>query len=264
MAAADSMSTLVAWRTSTSLTSEEREWCSDATLRRYANARPKSGTAAVAMIQATLEWRRTAVAAPLHCPRCDSNRASHCFVPIGVTDGSVMVYGAPARASDPDVEGTVRHVVHSLEHAFSNHSCETWTWIVDFNGFGLTHALQARLSVAFARVFADHFPERLRELLLLNPPMVFSILLAACEPFADARTMSKVVRIFGSPAEVAAAIGARGIPPAQSAWVQQVLSLDARPGLLPPLPSGAGDLMPRGERPGAAGAVDVWPEAAAT
>ena len=253
------------WREGAGLLAPERAWCSDATLRRYAAARPTNAHAALSMLKATLEWRRSAVAPPLHCPRCDAGRASHCFVPIGKYDGSVFIYGCPARAADPDVEATVRHVVHCLEHAFDDGGCEQWTWLVDFKGFGLTHALQARLGAAFARLFADHFPERLRRLYLINTPTIFQLLLAAIEPFADARTMSKIVRVAGAPAAVAAELAAGGLPAAQCAWIGQVLDMAATPGVLPPLPPGSGALMPRSLIVGLdpdviKAAVDVWPE----
>lgn len=255
---ADPFDALVAWRADADLLPEEREWCSDATLRRYSAARPKDYSAALAMLKATLAWRRTAVVGPLHCPKCDVRRTSHCFVPIGTADASVFVYGCPARASDPDVEGTVRHVVHCLEHAFAAHGCETWTWLVDFKGFGFSHAMQARLGIAFARIFAEHFPERLRRIFLINTPVVFSLLLSAIEPFADARTMSKIVRVAGSPTEVADALEAGGVPAAQAAWMRNVLGMDAAPGALPPLPSGAGALTPRVAA--SPTPVDTWPE----
>jgi hypothetical protein len=151
----------------------------------------------------------------------------------------------------------VRHVVHCLEHAFASHGCETWTWLVDFKGFGFTHAMNARLGIAFARMFADHFPERLRRIYLINTPVVFSLLLSAIEPFADARTMSKIVRIGGSPSEVAEALEAGGVPSAQCSWMRHVLGIDAAPGALPALPSGAGALTPRSA---ASASVDAWPE----
>lgn len=251
----DHFEVLSSWRDAASLTPIERAWCTDATLRRYCSARPHSASAALAMLQATLLWRRSAIENPLHCPLCDQDKSSHCFVPIGKVDASVLIYSCPARAAHSDVEGTVRHVVHSLEHAFECHGCATWTWIVDFKGFGLTHALQARLSIAFARVFADHFPERLQHLILINAPTVFGILLSAAQPFADARTLSKIVRINGTPAEVAATFAARGIPPELCAWMSHTLSLNAKPGVLPPLPLGAGALMPRSP-----GAPDSWLE----
>ncbi len=54
--------------------------------------------------------------------------------------------------------------------------------------------MQGRIGIQFALTLANHYPERLGRLILLNPPRVFDLLLAACKPFVSARTMDKVIR----------------------------------------------------------------------
>jgi hypothetical protein len=242
---------LAAWRDGNAeLTPSERAWCSEPTLRRYCIARNASAEAALKMLQDTLAWRKSALEPPLCCPRCDLDTTAHCFIPLGIDGTNVFVYGSPPRASQTNVEDTVRHVVQSLEHCFDAHGCEQWTWLVDFKDFGLTHAMQARLGITFASVFAAHFPERLRSIVLINSPTVFSMLLAALRPFADPRTLAKVVTVTGEPAVAAAALEAHGVPPRIRAWMRAALAAPSGPGRLPPLPAGAGALVSgRGTRP---------------
>lgn len=116
-------------------------------------------------------------------------------------------------------------------------SGEQWVWVVDFRGFGFTHAMQARLGISFAKVFADHFPERLKALCMINPPTVFQLLLSAIKPFADERTMSKVQVLSGTDAEVCKQLGERGMSSESVEWMRKVLAMDPVPGSLPPLPA---------------------------
>lgn len=180
--------------------------------QRYSIARKGDLNAALSMYQGSLEWRKTACTGKYSCPPCEKDSTAHCFFPIG-TDvyGNPVIYGNPPRASQTNVEETVRHVVHQLEYCWNSASnpqggaeCtgRQWVWVVDFNGFGLKHAMNARLGISFASTFAAHFPERLRTLILINPPSVFSLLLTALTPFADHRTLSKVQTINGNSSTV--------------------------------------------------------------
>ncbi len=74
--------------------------------------------------------------------------------------------------------------------------------VVDYNGFGMKHAMQAQLAARFAGIFSHHMPERLHKILLLNAPWVFSIMLKAVTPFVDPRTLNKIVPLSGSPEEI--------------------------------------------------------------
>lgn len=209
------------------------------------------------MLANTLDWQRKALEEPLCCEICDSDPTSHCFWPVGpCKDSSVGIFGNPPRASQTAVEPTVKHVQHYLEHAYRTAERSglaaageaKWTWLVDFNGFGLTHAMQGRLGISFAQLFSQHHPERLQRLILFNPPTVFSMLLTAIQPFADARTLSKVVTLRGSPSEIEAQLVAMGVfqPEAPALqWITQTLGMKATPGNMPPLPEGAHEYIPR-------------------
>jgi hypothetical protein len=236
------MEELKKWRESADLSPSGRAFCTDLTLRRYATARRGDYDAALSMLQNSIEWREEAVKEPLGCEICEADPTSHCFFPIGTTvgDENIVIYGNPPRASNREVPQTVTHVVHSLEHCWSATSPSKvegsrWVWVVDFNGFGWTHALEVRLGSAFASMFASHFPERLHLLLLLNPPTVFQMLLSAIRPFADERTMSKVQALTGSTEEVVSALAERKLSDESLEWMRRVLDMRPVPGSLPPL-----------------------------
>ena len=230
------------------LTPAERAWCSRTRLQRYSAARGLDFARASASLRETLLWRRTAVVRPLACAPCAADRAAHCFVPVGLTaEGAAVVFICPARAKEPGVEETIAHVVSTLEQCFSHPRADgTWIVILDFAGFGLTHALQVRLGAHFATMFSSHLPETLRFFCLVNTPTIFQMLRSLIEPFADARTMSKVKSVAGSAAEVEAQLIGFGVPARSARWVRDAGELPPTPGALPPLPPGAAELAPPG------------------
>ena len=174
-----------------------RKFCTKQTFRRYATARNGDFQAAKQNLLETLAWRDTNVPEVLHCPVCDADPFMHCFFPIGLDEHQrLVIYSCASRAKTNDRDITVRHMVHSLEHAwrFTDELGlhPQWVWIIDFNGFGMKNALEFTTSRATLSTFSKHMPERLGATLLINPPAVFGTLLRAVKQFADARTMSKV------------------------------------------------------------------------
>jgi len=226
------LAALRAWRAALPAPADADAFLSDATLSRYAVAHRHDAAAAARGLAATRAWRSVALARPLGCAACAADATAHAFFPLGADDaGNAVVFGAPAWATSAAVEPTVAHVVQTLEHAWGLLPGAQWTWIVSFAGFGLAHALQARLGAAFASVFAQHHPERLRHLILLDPPAVFELLLTAVRPFADARTLAKVAVARG---DARAALRAAGVGEAAAAWAAAAHAAGARPARLPP------------------------------
>lgn len=131
-------------------------------------------------------------------------------------------------------------MAHTLERAFAAPgSGATWCWLVDFRGFGMSDAMQARTSTQTISTFSAHFPERLGVVVLLSPPSLFDMLLAVVKPFLDARTLGKVaiVRPPADPSREALAplLAPYGIDGVQLEWLAAVLAMNAVPGSLPPV-----------------------------
>jgi hypothetical protein len=211
------------------------------TLRRFAVARNGDYGAALKGLLATIAWRDANIPDTLHCRACDADPHMHAFFPIGVDDGGrVVVYACAARAKTNDLEVTVGHMVQSLEFAFRASSAlalhHQWVWVIDFTGFSFWHAMQGSTSNATLQTFADHFPERLGSVLLLNPPGLFDILLGLVKAVADSRTMAKVKILRCTPDTAGEALAAHGIPAGSgmAAYVAEALRLPGKPGHLPP------------------------------
>jgi hypothetical protein len=229
-----------------------RAYATDGTLSRYLRAHNNNLTHAKRGLEATVLWRETSISSTFVCAPCkDTNGAAHCFIPLGTdASGATIVYGCPARASaGGEVTHTLAHCVNALEKQWTscdnldNHGSRQWVWIVDFKGFGLTHSMNARLGIAFASVFRDHFPERLSSIILINPPFIFKALIAAIGAIADARTLAKLHQVdvtTGTHAITVLKETYNVIDTNILDWLLAVFDAPhATPGTLPPLPKDA-------------------------
>jgi hypothetical protein len=245
----DQLAALQAWREDVSPSLSERGKAfiaPEATLRRYLRARNGDVDAARENLVETLAWRESNLVPPYHCPACDAAPAAHCFLPLGWDAKSrPIIFGNPARAAESATGPTIHHVVTGLEVALSHpRSAETWVWCVEFKGFGLSHALNARLGITTASVFSRHFCERVGLILLINAPSVFQLLLSALRPFADPRTLDKVRFLTGDAAAVAAQLRDEyGFGEEATEYVRAALDLPGTPGNVPPRLPADGLLM---------------------
>lgn len=135
--------------------------------------------------------------------------------------------------------------VNTLERLFGNPAVHfQWVWLIDFNGWGWSHAMQAKVGINTLSAFGSHMPERLGRIILLNPPRVLDMLMAVIKPFIDARTSGKIVALHLEPRAIAATLAKDHHFPADvAAWVQAAAGMEAVPGNLPPLPAGAEELQ---------------------
>ena len=214
------------------------------TQARYLTAHCGRPAEALAGLEATVAWRASAIQPGFACALCREKPGAHCFISLGQDDeGDALIYGAPARASEGgEVPGTVAHCVNSLEKQWGAGGAapQRWSWVVDFRDFGFTHAMQARLGISFATIFKAHFPERLKRILLLNPPTLFKVLVSAIGVVADARTLAKLVVLEApGPAELCQRLRAEhGVGNAEvQAWLLAAFTEPTTPGTLPPVPA---------------------------
>lgn len=226
--------------------------------RRYLVANRLDARRAGDALAATLRWRRDAVPPPPAlpgCAACAREATSHCITCVGLLDdGRPVIYLSPPRARDLGTASCTAHLVSELEAAFAlPGAAGAGVWLVDLRGFSLLQSgMNPGLGLAYVRLLAAHFPERLSQLVLATPPGYFSLFLGAITPFLDGRTAAKIVSL-GTPAEVGAWLdahaavppGERGEAPARpprttGEWLRQALALEPRPGNLPAaLPPGA-------------------------
>jgi hypothetical protein len=223
----------------------------DRTLIRYLRARGTAERAGRALSD-TLAWRAANIPPPasLPCPTCALSPSAHCFLPLGHTKGGFpVVYGSVPRAGDYETAPAVSHFVRVLESVLAHPaSTERLVWVFDMTGFGIRHALLVSIAVRLATTFAWHYPERLEEVLLLNPPRAWEAMLACVRPLLDSKTLGKVrtLRVREPTAARAALAGLEvALRDETIEWIVGALQTEPVPGTLPPLPAGAATFTPR-------------------
>lgn len=215
---------------------------------RFLVAREGNVAAALQQLIGAVAWGERVLRVPpeLQCELCAQDPTSHSHIPIGTetSEGSTIFYGCPARATQAAVDPIVQHVGRQLEHCFSlGHTGSRWVWCVDYNGFGLKEALQGKLAARFGALFSNHMPERLHKIILLNPPSVFKLLLQAVKPFADQRTLDKLIPVAGSVQAVIQTLrDQHSFPSSALEWLEKALQ-QKLPNTIPPLPRDARDLL---------------------
>lgn len=73
------------------------------------------------------------------------------------------------------LDGQLRHLVYMLENAIINlpEGQEQMIWLIDFTGWSLSNAVPMRTARDTTHILQNHYPERLANAFLYNPPRVF-------------------------------------------------------------------------------------------
>jgi len=66
-----------------------------------------------------------------------------------------------------------------------------WTWVIDVRGFGLRHT-NPRVAIELITLLECAYPERLKKLLVVDPPSIFFPLWRAVRLFISERTKAKI------------------------------------------------------------------------
>ena len=146
---------------------------SDDTLMRYLRARDGDETAALALLQSTLEWRADFLGAgpAPRCTNCEADPTAHCFLHLGIdAAGDHVVYSCAGRARNKDVHANCRHMACELERIFDgNRLPGRMVWLIDFRGFGVSDC-NPRMGANALPMFANHYPERMAKIVCIDPP----------------------------------------------------------------------------------------------
>jgi hypothetical protein len=119
-------------------------------------------------------------------------------------------------------------------------------WVIDFKGFGFKH-IKLAISLITIPLCSEHYPERMGQVVLMDPSAVFDQLWRKLQMFIDPVTRSKVVFLRGDQSfeeygniqwRCADRIG-KGL--GVFSWLQKVKMLPGNPGSFP---LGAWDLDP--------------------
>ncbi|KIZ00857.1 Uncharacterized protein MNEG_7107 [Monoraphidium neglectum] len=175
----------------------EEEFVDAACLQRYLRARGKDVGKASAMLKHTLEWRREFGVDKLRLSDYDSFLAEGWIYLLGNDDAGhsvMMLRKRASRLEDDRQENFLGFLVLTLESSIRmmKHGQETWTWLLDMSNYDSRNSPRFDFTVRVLQLVANHYPERLNKVFIVDAPTLFWVLFKALCPFLDPVTKAKV------------------------------------------------------------------------
>lgn len=178
------------------LSEQENIRASDEMVERYIRAvGGRDARKAAKRLKLTLEWYQQENIESLVCPVCPKVKSSH-YMHCACFDkcDRPTIYSCLELATNKDIEDNRKHMVATFETAIllMGENVSQWNWILDFHGFGIRDC-DPRLAKVFLNLAADHYPERLGHIFVIDAPTLFSGLFKTIRPLIDPKTAKKIL-----------------------------------------------------------------------
>ncbi|CAN8229127.1 unnamed protein product [Cochlearia groenlandica] len=175
-------------------------FCTDATLKRYLDARNWNVEKAKKMIEETLKWRSTYKPQEIrwHQVAHEGETGKVSRASFHDRQGRVVLIMRPALQNSTSAEGNIKHLVYLLENAILNlpKGQEQMSWLIDFTGWSMAANVPMKTTREIVYILQNHYPERLGVAFLYNPPRLFQAVYRAVKYFLDPRTAQKVKFVY--------------------------------------------------------------------
>ncbi|CAL5369235.1 unnamed protein product [Camellia sinensis] len=182
------------------LSGRSLQYCTDACLRRYLEARNWNVGKAKKMLEETLQWRSTYKPEEI------------CWHEVAHVGENGLVsradfhdrFGRPVLIMRPGMqkttagEGNLRHLVYLVENAILSlaEGQEQMTWLIDFTGWSLNTNVPIKVARDIINTLQNHYPERLALVVLYNPPRIFEAFWKVVKYFVDPKTFQKINFVY--------------------------------------------------------------------
>lgn len=177
------------------LSGRNLQYCTDACLRRYLEARNWNIDEAKKMLQDSLQWRNTYKPEEIRWDEV-ADVGENGLVSIADfcdRQGRVVLIMRPGMQKTMAGEGNLRHLVHLVEKAVHNlpEGQEQMTWLIDFTDWTLNTDIPIKVARGIINVLQNHYPERLALVVLYSPPRIFEAFWKVVKYFVDTKTAEK-------------------------------------------------------------------------
>lgn len=171
-------------------------------LRRFARARPKSEEAALRMYEEHVRWRRAEGAAERLAEAAAGAPRRWAAAGGEAKDGTMILFVQGARYDlSTSPESHTSAICHTIDSMLPPEVSGQLTVLVDVrSGVGWPNPPAAQLLPFFrdaARVIPDHFPERLRRLVVYPLPQAVTVLVGLILALLDSKTRAKLCLLLG-------------------------------------------------------------------
>ncbi|KAK9136354.1 hypothetical protein Syun_015684 [Stephania yunnanensis] len=182
------------------LSGASSQYCSDACLRRYLEARNWNVDKAKKMLEESIKWRSSYQPEKIRWHEVANEGESGKVFRANFHDrqGRTVLIMRPGMQNTSNPENQIRHLVYMLENAVLNlpEGQEQMVWMIDFTGLSLSNNVPVKTARETINILQNHYPERLAIALLHNPPRIFEALWKIVKYFLDTKTFNKVKFIY--------------------------------------------------------------------
>ncbi|KAI4321590.1 hypothetical protein MLD38_034955 [Melastoma candidum] len=176
------------------------QYCSDACLRRYLEARNWNVDKAKKMLEESLKWRSTYKPEEIQWEEVSAEGETGKMYRANFHDrkGRTVLILRPAFQNTASLDNQMRHLVYLIENAIRNlpEGQEQMSWLIDFTGWSLSNSVPIKSARETINILQNHYPERLAIAFLYNPPRIFEAFWKVVKYFLDAKTFQKVKFVY--------------------------------------------------------------------
>lgn len=182
------------------LSGRSLQYCTDACLRRYLDARNWNVGKSKKMLEETLRWRSTYKPEEIrwHEVAIEGETGKVYRANFHDREGRTVLVMKPGKQNTSSQDNQLRHLVYLIENAILNlpEGQEQMMWLIDFTGWSLSNSVPIKTARETANILQSHYPERLAAAFLYNPPRIFETFWKIVKYFLDPKTFQKVTFIY--------------------------------------------------------------------
>ncbi|CAK9176358.1 unnamed protein product [Ilex paraguariensis] len=182
------------------LSDRSLQYCTDACLKRYLEARNWNVDKSTKMLEETLKWRSTYKPEEIRWNEVAvEGETGKAFVAnFRDRNGRPVLILRPALQNTTCIDDQMRHLVYLLENAILNlpEGQEQMSWLIDFTGWSLSNSVPVKAARDTINILQNHYPERLAIAFLYSPPRIFEGFWKIVKYFLDQKTFQKVKFVY--------------------------------------------------------------------
>ncbi|EOY14745.1 Sec14p-like phosphatidylinositol transfer family protein isoform 1 [Theobroma cacao] len=175
-------------------------YCTDACLRRYMEARNWNVDKSKKMLEETIKWRSIYKPEEIrwHEVAVEGETGKVYRANFHDRHGRTVLILRPGKQNTTSLDNQFRHLVYLIENAILNlpEGQEQMAWLIDFTGWTLSTSVPIKSARDTINVLQNHYPERLAIAFLYNPPRIFEAFWKIVKYFLDAKTFQKVKFVY--------------------------------------------------------------------
>lgn len=176
------------------------QYCTEACLKRYLEARSWNVDKSKKMLEETLRWRSSYKPEEIRWHEVATEGETGKVFRANFHDrhGRTVLILRPGKQNTSSIENQVKHLVYLIENAILNlpEDQEQMAWLIDFTGWSLSTSVPIKCARETASILQNHYPERLAIAFLYSPPRVFEAFWKVVKYFLDPKTFQKVKFVY--------------------------------------------------------------------